>query len=445
MQELERFRKIIEHALSLSSAAAPDDEIERLKVAIADTWAAMGSTLCLETLRRMMTFENELTKFFNADDWSAKSLLQLPAFLQKELAFIVDRIEFEREIEGKRLSKPKYVQQLAVQRLLQHYSAVLPAICDFYQNAIPNFVAALTHLKMSEAATQVTLASLHSYWKLPQWFDELSRLLGRYDEYRHYSEAPYKLPVIDTSEMSTKILSARDLAITRLGSVSMVEHIFEPKDDSDLPDHFGQIYFELAEECINALEQDNKEKLEKIFPMFLSLALLAADSKFPNPEFEVDDEFRLHLISTVINDLASVLGFAILYAAYFGNNDLAEGALSRFDAYVERAPDKQQYLKRMVLISNRHSFSYSASPRGMIRFNWKTSFEQRARRDGFGDQLGLTRGQSHPNRIVREFLKSHSDASHLFFAKQVLPQLDPQDFEIDHHITALARQLREGE
>lgn len=57
--------------------------------------------------------------------------------------------------------------------------------------------------------------------------------------------------------------------------------------------------------------------------------------------------------------------------------------------------------------------------------------------------MGMERGKLHPNKIVREFLKTHSDASHLFFAKHILPQLDPLDFEIDYHITSLARGLRE--
>ena len=108
-----------------------------------------------------MTFEKELKQFFEADEWSEKSLRRLPAFLQVELAFIVERIEFEQEIEGQRLSEPKYVQQLAVQKLLQHYAEVLPAVCDFFQNMVPDFVATLTKLKMPEAATQVVLASLH--------------------------------------------------------------------------------------------------------------------------------------------------------------------------------------------------------------------------------------------------------------------------------------------
>ncbi len=137
MQELKKFKEIIEQAFT-SSNAVPNDKSAKIKIGIADTWAALGSALCLETLRRMMTFEKELKQFFEADEWSEKSLRHLPAFLQAELAFIVKRIEFEQEIEGERLSRPKYVQQLTVQKLLQHYAKVLPAVCGFYQNMVPN-------------------------------------------------------------------------------------------------------------------------------------------------------------------------------------------------------------------------------------------------------------------------------------------------------------------
>lgn len=440
MKELKRFKEIIEQAFA-SSNAAVNNETAKIKIGIADTWAALGSNLCLETLRRMLTFEKELKKFFETDAWNEQSLRRLPAFLQVELAFIVDRIEFEREIEGQRLSKPKYVQQLAVQKLLQHYAKVLPEVCAFYQNLIPDFVESLAKLKMSEAATQVVLASLHSHWKLPRWFDELVQLVDRYHEYGHYTEEQYKLPEINTVEMTQQLASARDDAMTRLGSGVMVGHIFEPKHNDELPDHFGQIYFELAEACISALEQNDESKLDKILPMFMSLAFLAADSKFADPSLDVNNEFRLHLISTVINDLASVLGFAILYGAFFDNEKLSAGALAKFDAWIEHATDKQQYFKRMVLLSNPYSFSMSASPRGLIRIKWKMSFEHRARHDGFRDQMRMGQGKQHPNKIVKEFLRLYSDASHLFFAEHIVPQLGPIDFEIDHHITSLARRL----
>lgn len=444
MRELKQLREIIERAFATSEALA-DDETAMIKIAIADTWAALGSNLCLETLRRILTFEKELKQFLEADEWSEKSLRGLPVFLQVELAFIVERIEFEQEFEGQRLSKPKYVQQLAVQKLLQHYKEVLAAVCDFFQKMVPDFVTTLTKSKMPEAATQVVLASLHSHWKLPRWLDELAQLFGRYKEYQHYTEEQYTLPDFEVVEMSKQFASSRDDALAMLGSEAMVGHIFEPKHNDELPDHFGQIYFELAEACISALEENDESRLDKVFPMFLTLAFLSADSKFADPSFDINDEFRLHLISTVVNDLASVLGFAILYGAYFNNEKLSEGALAKFDAWIEHATDKQQYLRRMVLFSNPISFSMSASPRGLIRINWKLSFEQRARNDGFGDNMGMERGKPHQHKIVREFLDSYSDASHLFFATRILPQFETIDFEIDHRITHLARRLRKDE
>lgn len=444
MQEIQRFRELIEQAFK-SEDAVGDDETARNKIVMADAWAALGSSLCLESLRRIITFENELEEFFVADVWSETSLRRLPAFLQVELSFIVERINFERQVEGQRLSKPKYVQQLAVKRLLEHYSRVLPVVCEFYTKTTLEFVNFMAKAKMSEVAAQVALSSLHSYWKLPGWMEEVGQVLERYREYEHYSEDRYTLPEINTFEMSRKLASARDDVVAMLGRADIVGHVFEREHDDELPDHFGQIYFELGEACIKALEKNDEGALDKVLPMFLSLAFLAADWKFSDKSLDITDEFRLHLISTVINDLASVLGFSILYAGYFENQRLSKGALARFDKWVGRATDKQQYLRRMVILSNPHSFSISASPRELIRMNWKMSFERRARDDGFGDQMGGTRGTPHPNKIVREFLRSHSDASHLFFAERIVPQLTSTDFDIDHHITTLARRIQEEE
>ena len=122
-----------------------------------------------------------------------------------------------------------------------------------------SFVESLAKLKMSEAATQVVLASLHSHWKLPRWFDELVQLVDRYHEYQGTTpESEYKLPEINTVEMTQQWFLRERRPESRLGSGAMVRHISEPKHNDELPDHFGQIYFELAEVCISAFEQKIK-------------------------------------------------------------------------------------------------------------------------------------------------------------------------------------------
>lgn len=446
MQEIQRMQAVIEAAFASSEKVEKEHDELVLLIGIADAWAAFGSNLCLETMRRMITFEEELKHFFDADIWTSKSLKSLPSFLQVELDVVVKRINFERSIEGQRLSKPRYVQQLAIQKLLNHYAKVLQDVSDYYAFTIPNFVKKLTEMQMKEAATQVILANLHNYWKLPRWFDEISQLVNRYKEFEHYSEKQYLFPDINFTDMRRQHATSRDEAIAMLGEASIVGHIFRQEQNDELPDHFGHIYFELAEACIDALGQNDEEKLSKSIPMFMLLAFQASDSKFLDPELDINDEFRLHLISTVLNDIMSVLGFAILYGAYYDNSRLSEMALDEFDTWVSRVPTKKPYLERMVRLSNPRSFSFSPSPRDMIRFNWKSAFEHRTRQDGYGDQMGMGRGKPHKNKVIRAFLRnSFSDASHLFIALHILPQLGSVDFEIGHDISSLKRSLEATE
>lgn len=439
MREIQRIQEIIETAFSVTHQVSNDDET-KLLIGIADMWAALGSSLCLETLRRMITFEKELARFFNNDIWTNNSLQSLPSLLQVELAFIVKSIKFENNFEGKRLSKPKFVQQLAVQKLLRHYVKILHNVGDFYTTVVPDFIQSLIKIKMTEAATQVILASLHNYWKLPRWCDEISALIDRYNILEHHSEEQYAFPKINITDIKNRLISSRNEAIEMLSQPNIVGHIFKNEHNDELPDHFGHVYFELAEACIEALKENNPEKLNRIFPMFMVIAFQASDSRFLDPDLDVNQEYRMHLVSSVLNDVMSILGFAILYSAYFDNTNLSKLALKTFNDWVGKVPDKRQYLKRMVLLSDPHSFS--ASPRDMIRLNWKMSFEHRSRKDGYSDRLSSGRGKEHTNKIVREFIRqSFAEASHLFIAVHVLPQLVPIDFEVNHYISSISDRL----
>lgn len=444
MQELNRIRLQIEKVFSsISTPLSENSLLQRTR--IADTWAALGSNFCLDAIARMFTFEKELNTFFQRDEWTEQSLLRLPAFLQRDLAFIIEGIKFEEQIEGRRLSRPKYLQQVTVQKLLKHYSKTLCEIVDFYQRILPEFVSLLVNSKMSQAATQVTLASLHCYWKVPRRLEELELLLERYQKYEHYSEKEYVLNKIDIAELMHKVSTSRDKAVSTLANPEMVAHIFDSKDDPEIPDHFGYIYFQLAEECIESLQEKDVEQLNKVLPMFLTLGFLAADSKFVDPKLDVNDEFRIHLVSTVINDMASILGFALLYGAYFQNEKLPQTAIKKFEVLLDLAVDTKKQLRRMLLLSNTHGFSMAMSPRTLIRTNWQLSFEQRARDDGYLRDMGWGPRKRHPEKLVRVFLHSHTEASHLFFAKYVLPQLESIDFQVDHRITSLQRSLNEGD
>jgi hypothetical protein len=444
MDELAQIKSLIVASFA-SKPAKLSVETKKNWLAIADTWTTIGSNLCLETLRRMRVLERELEQFFLRDVWTQNSLRTLPLFLQADLNFIVDRIKFEEKIEGQRLSQKKYVQQLAIQKLLQHYAEVLPIVCDFFDKTLQEFVQSLQDLGHKEAATQVVLGSLHSYWKLPRWFEDISQLLERYRVYAHHSEKPYVLPSIDVTIFQKRLKLVHDLSMAKLADPALVGHIFTVKEDDELPDHFGQIYFGLVDAAIATLAGNDPEQFGKILPTVISLCVLASDMKFPSSELDLTEEYRLHLVSSAIVDLASVLGFAILYGTYFDNPALQKIATDHFQELLERAEDKVQYLKRMLLLSNIGAVSMKLSPRDAIRTRWKLEFERQVRDDGYSSRRSFGRGNVHPNPMISRFLDSGSDAQHLFFVTQVLPIIQPIDYDINYQITALARMLRDDE
>jgi len=442
MGEINKFRELIETAIQTKKDELNEGAMKTL-IAISDAWIAYGSNLCLELCRRMMTFESDLDQFFTADQWTKKSFRKLPPFLQVNLAHIIELVEFEVVVAGYRLSQPKYLQQLTIQKLLEEYAKICPMILEFQRELVPSFAKFLAQESLPKAATQVVLSSLNTYWKIPRWLDELSVLFEKYEGYSHYGSVQYALPKIDLNHMLENLMEARDSTIEMLGSPELFAYIFTSEHDNELPDHFGQTYYELAEECISALENNQAEKFEKLIPIFLSLAILAADAKFADPSLEVNAEFRLHLVSTALEDLASVMGFAILYAEYHENPKLAEKALNHFFAYVGRADSEEEYLTRMVRLSNSDSFSWSASPRSLIRTQWKMSFEQLARQDGLGNRMGFgRRGSLHKSSVVNAFMKSTADASHLFYALKIVPRLGSVDFKLDYRIDHLVEHLK---
>ena len=105
MQELKRFQEIIEQAFA-STRETVNNETAEIKMSIADTWAALGSNLCLETLRRMITFEKELNKFFETDAWGEQLvapvhlLLPLLPTMLPQLARLSTELSLSERLRG---------------------------------------------------------------------------------------------------------------------------------------------------------------------------------------------------------------------------------------------------------------------------------------------------------------------------------------------------------
>lgn len=431
----------------LSELEGSDSEASKHAIALADTWAAIAQNFFLETLRRILTFDKELMQFFQEDDWSFAASKNLPAFLQVRIRPLQNRIAFEQKIEKRRLSRPKYLQQLTIKTVLEQYIEIVETVAEFESVKLPKFAQSLIASGHPAAATQVVLSTLHSNWKLPGWYDDLDRLFSRYSEYHLYDDEMYKLPALDFEKLQNQFEVQRSELMKLLSDKNLGSHLFASRThDTSLPDHFGQSYFVLANECLNALNQNDEEVLERVFQTFFGLAFMAANFKFTDPDLEVNQEFRLHLISSANKDLATLLGYAILYAEHHQNDALKTIPMKIWEGLLSAAEDRKGYLERTMLLSDSRKFSMSASPRDLIRTEWKMKFEALLREAGYNDRYS-SYGPKHPSDIVDEFRGGYYDASDIFFALHVLDEVGLSEDKINRKITSFKSQLerREGD
>jgi len=336
---------------------------------------------------------------------------------------------------------PNISNSYSVQRLLLIYNEIIPQAVDFLKNQIPEFAEDVINAGHPGPATQVVLANLHIYWKLPSWLDKISGLLGRYHSFEHYKEKAYLFNAIDVEALTKSVPLARGRAIALLTDNRVVEHLLSFENDGELPDQLGHAYYVLSEECMDALRLNDLRRLRQAAKTFYSLAVLIDSRHFQN-DTTVSQEFRLHLASTIIQDVTSIAGFAILYGEVHQNPELSKVVDNSVNVLISIYPDRSLYLTRMILLSNSRNFSHAMSPREHARFQWRSEFDREV---GGGDFSRLPSHHitpDHPSKIVATFLRApFARASDLFLALKVLPELGDTKFEIDYSIRELARQL----
>lgn len=443
--DIRKVRLLIEKYLP--DASGQDEEQSQLIMAIADAWTAIAHNFCLETLRRMILLDGELEEFFQKGNWSRQSASGLPTFIQSSISYLFSRVELEKQIEGQRQSQPKYLRQLTTKSLLETYEEIFSTIADFQTLETTAFTNKLIEAGQLKAATQTILSSLHAIWKLPNWYKELQTLSEKYISYQHYDEPEYQLPQIDFEKFIKGFEAERTNLIKLLADKGIAGHLFELElHNPEIPDHFGQAYYVLAEECFRALDENDSEMLNAIFGSFFALAFLASNFKFQTKEFKTNEEFQLHLISTVYKDIATILGFAIVYSEYYDNQKLKDVPFAVWDSYLSKLDDKKSFLTGLIRIADSYNFSRRASPRDLLRTSWNIKFNQRARSDGYGDRHSINKAKEHTSEIVNAFVgSSYYNASDVFFALHVIDELEETKQEANNQINSFKRELERHE
>jgi hypothetical protein len=249
-------------------------------------------------------------------------------------------------------------------------------------------------------ATPILLSSFRTVTQIGNFAERLQEAVESL--YGEEAFSDYPIERLDFGKISEDLSILRDEMLGRLASAAIISFVSSKlKHDGILPDYFGHCYFMLAEECYDALSENNTDKFERVYPAFFSLGQVAFQ-KFDAEKHKYNQEYHVALLASVAEDLLAIGGYAYLYSEFFNDATSRDVVDRSWLALLDTVADRQAYLRWLIAASDYLTSVWSFRPRDLIRTRWDMKFESILDEAGFGDGMIGRRGRkTHPSALVR--------------------------------------------
>lgn len=201
------------------------------------------------------------------------------------------------------------------------------------------------------------------------------------------------------------------------------------RTSDDLPDYFGQALTIGVEACFEACDDNDHERLKKIFPIVFQASLAAHDMTRQKVQSWSQEDSKIIYSTEPIINLFDIAGYAKLYAELYQNQELWNVAQQSWDAYFAAITNAKQVIEFIAAICSYRDSLFMIMPQAILRSNWQISFEHRMRERGipvFPDSASYNsvngrRQPTHPSPVIRVLersggLRLMASARDIFFA-----------------------------
>jgi hypothetical protein len=262
---------------------------------------------------------DEVENQIAALDWKNTKDLQslgLPLAITKKVEDIAEKLAFETEIEGKRVSPNWYCRDLIFRAMSETFHNELLEQIEF---ASKDHLALATELLKKEDYVSASITCIDGLQhchkilgNLPDLKEKATNMVNRavlkdllwpdwkWDEYQK---------ILENAEKKLQIVLSR-----------CIEGLAKLPSDSTLPDLLGEATFKTGHACFDALRRNDATTFNAIFPKYLSGCIYC--SRRQKKEVAITDDQFLLRKSVVILDALHLSGYAILYSELFQNETL---------------------------------------------------------------------------------------------------------------------------
>lgn len=392
-----------------------------IKAVIVERAALFASSISIGFFKFVDAFNlEEVERQIAALDWRNTKDLQslgLPVAITKKVEDIAEKLAFETEIEGKRISPSWYCRDLIFRAMSETFHNELLEQIEF---ASKDHLALATELLKKEDFVSAAITCIDGLQhchkilgNLPDIKEKATNMVARavlkdllwpdwkWDEYQK---------MLENAEKKLQILLSR-----------CIEGLAQLPSDSTLPDLLGEATFKSGHACFDALRRNDATTFNAIFRQYLSGCIYC--SRRHKKEVAITDDQFLLRKSVVILDALHLSGYAILYSELFQNEKLWADCKKVWDEML-LAEQNRKFFRAVITY---YIGTFGIKPRDILRTTWQMTVqndlnekvehaESWSRDGGIGFSQHIE--ASHPSLLIRTLASGtpiYGNSIHLHF------------------------------
>ncbi|MFA5248254.1 MAG: hypothetical protein WC415_03340 [Patescibacteria group bacterium] len=352
-------------------------------------------------------------------------LAGLPLPMVSRLESMAQELKNERLIEGKILSQDWYIKTLCFQRYvfsLQTYFNYIKALHQDYFSKKFEKLLVDGQLPLAAQFIQRWIEFSNKYQRLVCLLKKHIEDCKHFRSLKDLSWATFDFP----QEERIAQCRIKEVSDRMIGLLPKLQNL---KIEDDLPDYFGQALTIGIEACFEACDDNNHERLKKIFLIVFQASLAAHDMTRQKVQSWSQEDSKIIYSTEPLINLFEITGYAKLYAELYNNQELWNVVKISWDVYFASTTNAKQVIEFIAAICSYRDGLFMIMPQAALRSNWQISFEHRMRERGIPvfpdsgsyDSVNRRRQPTHQSPIIRVLersggLRLMASARDIFFA-----------------------------
>lgn len=377
--------------------------------------------------------------------------LDIPTDMISCLEKLREKILFEFEAEGKRITPQWYINQLLANETAVLIKKICESVTEKFESYLSNIEYMLTNNKFL-IATQAIQRGLEICRKSDVHLAKIKDSYDSISQLRTVSDIPW--PEIDWEAIEHKIDQTEEKLLICLSSSLLT--LVSVKRDKTFPDYFGFAYSTLIQRCYDSLFKSNERLFVLLFPSLFFAGFKARERLIEEIQ-NLSIESQFTVITGPLLDIIELSGYTIIYSELEKKN-YWQPVEVLWRQLFDDSPDPDALLQLLLGVIEANGGSLAISARDSLRSDWSMKLRQKfvqagVLRDRYAERVyNGDEDIVHESPIIRAMGSEWDlvfDAKDVFVAIYLSTRpgfvLDRMNWQTKHFYQSLQREQQRGE